>query len=117
MASRGACDRERRRARGQAIPGMGALAATASLAAAPEAAHCTHGRPWAARRGLAPRAHATGGTPRRLGVRTRGEGCRRQLLGRGARAARRWAGLRKAPGSQGGRALTARRGNTRAAGA
>ena len=57
----------------QAIPGIGPLTATATLAAVPDATHCKNGRQFAAWIGLAPREHATGGKPRLLGMSTRGD--------------------------------------------
>jgi transposase len=74
----------------QAMPGVGPLPATAVLAAVPDATPCTNGRQVAAWLGLVPREHAPGGTPRLLGMSTRGDVYLRTLLVHGARAARRW---------------------------
>ncbi len=101
--------------RWQAMPGGGPLTATALLAAVPDAAPVKHGRPWATWLGLVPREHATGGTPRRLGMSPRGDGSLRKRLVQGARAPRRWAVLQNDPRRPWGSALIARRGKNRAA--
>jgi transposase len=103
------------RQRAQAIPGIGPLTATAVLAAVPEATHVNNGRPWAARLGLVPREHATGGKPRRLGRSTRGEVSLRTLLVHGARATRRGVDTNRDDRHRWLKALIARRGKNRAA--
>jgi transposase len=76
--------------RRQTIPGIGPVSATAPIAAIGDVTQCKNGRQLAAWRGLVPREHATGGTPRLLGIRTRGARSRRTLLVHGARATLRW---------------------------
>jgi transposase len=96
------------------IPGVGALTATALVAAVNEATHVKNGRQFAAGLGLLPRPHATGGKPHRLGISTRGDRYRRKLLMHGARATLRWTELKHDRSSQWVRALMARRGTNRA---
>jgi transposase len=99
----------------QAIPGLGPLTATAVLAAVPAATHVNNGRPLAAGLGLVPGEHATGGTPRRLGMSTRGEVDRRTLWVHGARATRRWVDTTQDDRHRWLNARIARRGKNRAA--
>ena len=86
--------------RGQAMPGIGPLTATAILAA---------------ELGLVPREHSTGGTPRLLGISKRGDVYLRKRLVHGARATRRWVDTKQDERSQWLNALIARRGKNRAA--
>jgi transposase len=69
------------------IPGIGALNATALLAAAGNAEGFDHARDFGAWLGLVPRQHTTGGRPRLLGISKRGNTYLRTLLIHGARAA------------------------------
>jgi len=76
----------------QAIPGFGALAATALVAAVGEASRFRNGRQMAAWVGVVPRQHSTGGKARLLGISKRGDVYLRKLLIHGARAALRPSG-------------------------
>ena len=96
------------------IPGIGPLTATALVAAVSDAAHLKNGRQLAAWLGLVPRQHSTGGKPRLLGIRKRGDIYLRKLLVHGARATIRWVGLKHDRRSQWLRALIQRRGTNRA---
>lgn len=69
------------------IPGIGALNATALVAAVGTASGFTRGRHLAAWLGLTPREHSTGGKQRLLGISKRGNKHLRTLLIHGARAA------------------------------
>ncbi len=69
------------------IPGIGALNATALVAAVGNGAAFSKGRDMAAWLGLVPRQHSTGGKPRLLGISKRGNTYLRTLLIHGARAA------------------------------
>lgn len=69
------------------IPGIGALNATALVAAVGEAEDFAHGRDLAAWLGLAPRQMTTGGRPRLGGITKRGNVYLRTMLIHGARAA------------------------------
>jgi transposase len=69
------------------IPGIGALNATALLAAVSNGAAFGKGRDMAAWLGLTPREHSTGGKQRLLGISKRGNTYLRTLLIHGARAA------------------------------
>src|SRR4051812_48333279 len=69
------------------IPGIGALNATALVAAVGEAEGFAHGRDLAAWLGLVPRQMTTGGKPRLGGITKRGNVYLRTLLVHGARAA------------------------------
>ncbi len=69
------------------IPGIGALNATALVAAVGDAGTFTRGRDLAAWLGLVPRQATTGGKPRLLGITKRGSRYLRKLLIQGARAA------------------------------
>jgi transposase len=99
----------------QTIPGIGPRSATALIAAIGDVTQFTNGRQLAAWLGLAPREHSTGGTPRLLGISTRGDRYRRKLLVHGARAALRWVDTKSDDRSRWLRALIARRGKNRAA--
>ncbi len=69
------------------IPGVGALNATALVAAVGRAESFNHARDLGAFLGLVPRQHTTGGKPRLLGISKRGNAYLRTLLIHGARAA------------------------------
>ena len=69
------------------IPGIGALNATALVAAVGRAESFAHARDLGAWLGLVPRQHTTGGKPRLLGISKRGNTYLRTLLIHGARAA------------------------------
>ncbi|MBZ4691273.1 MAG: family transposase [Cereibacter sp.] len=69
------------------IPGIGALNATALVAAVGSAATFGKGRDLAAWLGLAPRQATTGGKPRLLGITKRGSRYLRKMLIQGARSA------------------------------
>lgn len=69
------------------IPGIGALNATALVAAVGDARTFARGRDLAAWLGLVPRQATTGGKPRLLGISKRGNKYLRKLLIQGARAA------------------------------
>lgn len=69
------------------IPGIGALNATALMAAVSNGAAFGKGRDMAAWLGLTPREHSTGGKQRLLGISKRGNTYVRTLLIHGARAA------------------------------
>lgn len=69
------------------IPGIGALNATALVAAVGTGAAFDQGRDMAAWLGLVPREHSTGGKQRLLGISKRGNRYLRTLLIHGARAA------------------------------
>lgn len=69
------------------IPGIGALNATALLAAVSNGAAFGKGRDMAAWLGLTPREHSTGGKQRLLGISKQGNTYLRTLLIHGARAA------------------------------
>jgi transposase len=70
-----------------AIPGIGALNATALVAAVGEAKTFARGRDLAAWLGLVPRQATTGGRPKLLGITKRGSKYLRKMLVQGARAA------------------------------
>ena len=69
------------------IPGIGALNATALVAAVGDARTFARGRDLAAWLGLVPRQETTGGKPRLLGITKRGSKYLRKMLIQGARAA------------------------------
>jgi transposase len=69
------------------IPGVGALNATALVAAVGRGENFSHARDLGAFLGLVPRQHTTGGKPRLLGISKRGNAYLRTLLIHGARAA------------------------------
>ncbi|MFC3170280.1 IS110 family transposase [Paracoccus fontiphilus] len=69
------------------IPGIGALNATALVAAVGNAATFTKGRDLAAWLGLVPRQATTGGKPKLLGITKRGSRYLRKMLIQGARSA------------------------------
>lgn len=69
------------------IPGIGALNATALVAAVGDAATFSKGRDLAAWLGLVPRQATTGGKPKLLGITKRGSRYLRKMLIQGARSA------------------------------
>jgi transposase len=69
-----------------AIPGIGPLAATALIAAIGNGSAFHKGREFAARVGLVPREHSTGGKQKLLGISKRGNCYLRTLFVHGARA-------------------------------
>ena len=69
------------------IPGIGAVTATALVAAVGDASQFRNGRELAAWLGLVPRQHSTGGRPQLLGISKRGDRYLRALLIHGARSA------------------------------
>jgi transposase len=97
------------------IPGLGALMATALVAAVSDAAQFTNGRQCAAWLGLVPRQHSTGGKPRLWGLSTHGASYLRTLLVHGARSCLRWGGRKCDRRSHWSRSLLERRGWNRAA--
>lgn len=97
------------------IPGLGALTATALVAAVSDATQCKKGRQVAAWLGLVPRHQSTGGTPRLLGISKHGDSSLRQLLVHGARSCLRWGGRTRDRRRQWVRSLLERRGWNRAA--
>jgi transposase len=99
----------------QTIPGVGPVSAAAPIAAIGDVPQFKNGRQPAARRGLVPRERSTGGTPRLLGISTRGDRDLRKLLVHGARATLRWVDTKSDDRSRWLRALLARRGKNRAA--
>lgn len=68
------------------IPGIGAIVATAIVAAIGNESAFHKGREFAAWLGLVPRQYATGGKAKRLGISKRGNVYRRKILIHGARA-------------------------------
>ena len=92
------------------IPGIGALVATALVAAVGEDVSLFHnGRALAAWLGLVPRQHSTGGRERLLGISKRGDVYLRQLLIHGARSVLRWVERKDDPASRWATALKTRR--------
>jgi len=92
------------------IPGVGALTATAFIAAVSDGSAFKHGRQCAAWFGLVPRQQSTGGKACLLGISQRGEVYLRTLRVHGARATLRWARLKTDRGRKWVRALMERRG-------
>ena len=78
---------DERAGRLMAVPGIGALNATALVAAVGDAHTFARGRDLAAWLGLVPRQATTGGKPRLLGITKRGSKYLRKMLIQGARAA------------------------------
>lgn len=92
------------------IPGIGALVATALVAAVGEdVVLFRNGRGLAAWLGLVPRQHSTGGRERLLGISKRGDVYLRQLLIHGARAVMRWVERKEDATSRWASALKGRR--------
>ncbi|HEY8070439.1 MAG TPA: IS110 family transposase [Methylocystis sp.] len=85
FAAQARCDA--RMCRLLSIPGIGALNATALVAAIGDASTFARGRDLAAWLGLVPRQVTTGGRPRLLGITKRGNKYLRKMLIQGARAA------------------------------
>src|SRR5215213_487712 len=79
------------------IPGIGALNATALVAAVGDAAVFRRGRDLAAWLGLVPRQHTTGGKPKLLGITKRGNTYLRVMFIHGARAALPWLAQAQTP--------------------
>jgi transposase len=77
------------------VPGIGALIATALVAAIDAGQAFGRGRDLACWLGLVPRQHATGGKSRLLGISKRGNGYLRRLLVHAARAVKRSARTRE----------------------
>jgi len=73
------------------IPGMGAMSATALVAAVADAKVFGNGREMAAWLGLVPRQCSTGGKTKLLGISKRGDAYLRKLLIQGAKSALRFA--------------------------
>ncbi|SOC21761.1 IS110 family RNA-guided transposase [Rhodobacter maris] len=73
------------------IPGIGPITASAIAAAVPDGSMFRSGRQFAARLGLTPRAHSSGGRVRKLGISKQGDGYLRRLLVVGATAVMRMA--------------------------
>ena len=99
----------------QTIPGIGPVSATALIAAIGDVTQFKNGRQLAAWLGLVPREHSTGGKPRWLDRRTRGDVDHRTRLVHGTRATLRWVETKPDERSQWLKALMARRGKNRAA--
>ncbi|MGH8604283.1 MAG: IS110 family transposase [Gammaproteobacteria bacterium] len=74
-----------------ALPGLGALTATAMVAAVGDARQFANGRSMAANLGLTPREHSSGGKQRLMGISKRGNTYLRTLLIHGARTVLRHA--------------------------
>jgi len=92
------------------IPGIGALIATALMAAVGEDVGLfRNGRALAAWLGLVPRQHSTGGRERLLGISKRGDVYLRQLIIHGARAVLRWVERKEDATSRWASALKSRR--------
>jgi transposase len=79
------------------VPGVGALTATAVVAAVGTGGAFRSGRDFAAWLGLVPRQHSTGGRPTLLGISKRGSGYLRRLLIHGARSVHRIANRSRLP--------------------
>jgi transposase len=92
------------------IPGLGALTATALVAAVSGATQFKNGRQFAAWLGLVPRQHSTGGKSRLLGMSKHGDSYLRKLLVHGARSCLRWVGRKRDRRSQWVQSLMERRG-------
>ena len=75
----------------EAIPGIGAMIASALVASIGDAKHFKNGWQLAAWLGLVPRQYSTGGKPKLLGISKRGDRYLRTLLIHGARSALRTA--------------------------
>jgi transposase len=77
-----------------AVPGIGALTATAMVASVGDARNFSNGRQLAAWLGLVPRQHSSGGKPTLLGISKRGDCYLRTLLIHGGRSVIEAAGRR-----------------------
>ena len=93
-----------------ALPGLGALTATAMVAAVGDARQFANGRSMAANLGLTPREHSSGGKQRLLGITKRGNTYLRTLLIHGARTVLRHATGKTDRLSRWALAIQARRG-------
>jgi transposase len=98
-----------------AIDGVGAVTATAIVAAVGDASEFKNGRHLAAWLGLVPRQHSSGGKSRLSGISKRGDKYLRTLLIHGARSVLRYAAGKVDAQSKWLRELVARRGYNRAA--
>jgi transposase len=74
------------------IPGLGALSATALVAAVSDAAQCKNGRQFVAGLEFVSRQQSTGGMPRLWGISIHGESSLSNLVVHGARSGLRWVG-------------------------
>ena len=90
------------------IPGVGAIIASALVAAVGHAESFDRGRDLAAWLGLVPRQFTTGGKPKLLGISKRGNRYLRRQLIHGARAALPYVAERDTPLGQWAKALMAR---------
>ena len=97
------------------IPGVGAITATALVAAVGDVGVFKNGRQFAAWLGLVPKQHSTGGQTRLLGISKRGDSYLRKLLIHGARATLRWVKRKTDGRSQWIQGLLERRGWNRTA--
>lgn len=97
------------------IPGIGAMSATALVAAVSDAKVFGSGREMAAWIGLVPRQCSTGGKTRLLGISKRGDCYLRKLLVQGAKSALRFADRKPDRRSQWACALAEKRGRNIAA--
>jgi transposase len=97
------------------IPGIGAITATALMAAVGDVEVFKNGRRFAAWLGLVPKQHSSGGQTRLFGISKRGDSYLRKLLIHGARATLRWVGTKTDRRSQWIRELRERRGWNRTA--
>ncbi len=86
-----ACAADEQSRKLDALPGLGALTATAMVAAVGDARQFANGRSMAANLGLTPREHSSGGKQRLLGISKRGNTYLRTLLIHGARTVLRHA--------------------------
>ena len=96
------------------VEGIGALTATAIVAAAGDARQFANGRQFAAWMGLVPREYSSGGKIRRGRISKRGDAYLRTLLIHGARVVYRFLGERADPNSLWVRRLAQRRGANKA---
>ena len=98
-----------------AIPGIGAITATAIVAAVGDAREFKNGRHLAAWIGLVPRQHSSGGKSRLLGISKHGDTYLRTLLIHGARSVLIRVACKKDTRSRWLQELIVRRGYNRAA--
>ncbi len=90
------------------IPGVGAIVASALVAAVGHAESFDHGRDLAAWLGLVPRQFTTGGKPKLLGITKRGNRYLRKQLIHGARAALPYVAEKDTPLGRWAKALMSR---------
>ena len=90
------------------IPGVGAIVASALVAAVGQAESFDRGRDLAAWLGLVPRQFTTGGKPKLLGISKRGNKYLRRQLIHGARAALPYVAERDTPPGQWAKGLLSR---------